>query len=367
MYPLDPPRLLHIFQGHTKPINSIAFAEDCTLLASGADDGHILIWSLEHGKLLNNLSPKEGPVTVIRWFCDGQHPDARFIVTGTASGTVQLWKRETAREQFHLSGQFTASANDIEDIAVEETTKLLAIVSRGRISILKLDTRAAYPFQRMVSEPPSSLPPMKALARKVHFYNSGKLLMVAFLDTKELVTWQVCPWKEIWRWRLNTRIGDTAWSPDKNLLLIWNLIDGIDIYHVGEHPIWVRKLVVKVKRNVVKQIEFGKHSQLAISGSDSGEVFLWDIETGKQVLVLIHGSESDLIQTITHHSPQDKRYYVASATSSLGDGMQSVKVWALHPVDPETSRARPGGWLLYVSIISIIAMCLSIIVYTFIQ
>ncbi|KAH7917530.1 WD40 repeat-like protein [Leucogyrophana mollusca] len=324
-----PPRLLWTFKGHTRLLNSLAFSEDCHLLASGADDGHVFIWSVISGERLEDLSTKEGPVTVLRWFCDNQMPDARFIVVGTASGTIQLWKRQTAR--------FTESDTEIQDIAVQEVSKLLAVASRGRVSLLKVDTRAAFPFKRILSDPLVPLPPKKALARAVHFYNSGKFLMVGFLDSKEIVAWEVSSWKELWRWKLSTRIGDTAWSPETNLLLVWNLVDGIDTYHIGEHPVWVHKFPVRIKRNVVKQVELGRHGQMAISGSDSSEIFLWNVQTGAQEHILIHGSESDLVQIITYHSPQDNWHYIASASSNACDNRPVMKVWALHPERRRTS------------------------------
>ncbi|KAH7920017.1 WD40 repeat-like protein [Leucogyrophana mollusca] len=292
MLDIVPPRLLWTSKSHIKPINCLSFSEDSHLLASGADDGHILIYSVSSGKRLEDISTKEGPVTVLRWFCDNQQPDARFLLAGTASGTIQLWKRQTPRVQasFICDGQFTESEVEIQDIAVQDISKILAVASRGRVSILKLDTRATFPFKRIVSDPPMLHPPKKALARAVHFYNNGKFLMVAFLDSKEIVAWEVSSWKELWRWKLTTRIGHTAWSPETSLLLVWNLVDGIDVYHIGEHPVWVRKFCVRVKRNNVKQVELGRHGQLAISGSDSGEIFFWNIQSGAQELVLIHGS-----------------------------------------------------------------------------
>lgn len=84
--------------------------------------------------------------------------------------------------------------------------------------------------------------------------------------------------------------GNTAWSPETKLLLVWNLLDGVDVYHVVEQPVWIRKLRVKVKKNNVKQVEFGWSGKYAMSGSDTGEVYIWDVQLGSLVATLRHGA-----------------------------------------------------------------------------
>ena len=84
--------------------------------------------------------------------------------------------------------------------------------------------------------------------------------------------------------------GNTAWSQDARLLLIWNLVDGVDVYHVVDRPIFVRKLLVKIQRNNVKQVEFAWDGKYALCGSDTGEVHIWDIQKGLHVASLRHGN-----------------------------------------------------------------------------
>lgn len=90
----------------------------------------------------------------------------------------------------------------------------------------------------------------------------------------------------------NAARGNLAWSTHSNTLLVWNLSDGVDVYHIQHHgqPVWVKKLGMDVKRNMVVQVAFGNEGKLAMSGSDRGEVWIWDLgaETSQDAQVLVH-------------------------------------------------------------------------------
>ncbi|KAF8833958.1 hypothetical protein BDN67DRAFT_868127, partial [Paxillus ammoniavirescens] len=140
------------------------------------------------------------------------------------------------------------------------------------------------PFQSILWDPPLARPPRKALAQCAHFFNEGKAVMVALLDSKEIIAWSVLSWDEMWRSRLQTTIGHTAWSPQSKHLLLWNLYDGIDVYHVTAN-----KQPVLIKRNNSKQVELGWDGEITIHGTNSSEVHIWRIRTATQSCVLPHG------------------------------------------------------------------------------
>lgn len=81
--------------------------------------------------------------------------------------------------------------------------------------------------------------------------------------------------------------------------MIWNLLDGVDIYQITDRPIWLCKLRVNVRENYPKQVDFGRRGELAVCGSDKGEVYAWDIASGIQFQVLVHGSGESHSRTTT--------------------------------------------------------------------
>ncbi|KAI0310199.1 hypothetical protein OF83DRAFT_1070922, partial [Amylostereum chailletii] len=140
-------------------------------------------------------------------------------------------------------------------------------------------------------EPPASEPASKALGRGIHFIQEGSSIMVGYLDSKEITAWNIDTRGRSWTQILRKRIGSTAWSPETHQLLVWNLEDGIDVYQLKDEgqlkPI--RCLKMNLQYYFPKLVDFAQQGRLAVSGTDRGEVFIWDIETGTLKQTLIHG------------------------------------------------------------------------------
>lgn len=82
--------------------------------------------------------------------------------------------------------------------------------------------------------------------------------------------------------------GNTAWSKTSQKLAIWNLMDGIDIYNVSDRLSRVGKLRIPIKHNFPVQVAFGAQDSTVVSGSDSGEIYIWDLKSEKPLQILIH-------------------------------------------------------------------------------
>jgi hypothetical protein len=93
---------------------------------------------------------------------------------------------------------------------------------------------------------------------------------------------------------------------------VWNLLDGIDVYHVVEAPIWVRKLCINIRQNNVKQLDFACNDEYAISGSDNGEVSIWEVSSGVRLQVLIHGPGKQTAPPTSLTSNQSPRVDIES-------------------------------------------------------
>ncbi|KAG1808782.1 hypothetical protein EV424DRAFT_1350218 [Suillus variegatus] len=99
---------------------------------------------------------------------------------------------------------------------MEKTTRQIAVAAGSRVTMLHLAWIIKYrtaPFEHILTEPPLTHPPKQAHACRVHFHDSGHSVMVVFLDSKEIMSWSISPWKEQWRDKLTMRIqltGSTA-------------------------------------------------------------------------------------------------------------------------------------------------------------
>src|SRR5262249_47737706 len=90
------------FQGHEKPIHTLAFSADGRLLASGGDDQIIRVWDLATQKEVVGLRGHTQPVSSLAF-----SPDARRLASaGTGRGAegtpqpveVKVWDTNSGRE-----------------------------------------------------------------------------------------------------------------------------------------------------------------------------------------------------------------------------------------------------------------------------
>ncbi|KIN95631.1 hypothetical protein M404DRAFT_165279, partial [Pisolithus tinctorius Marx 270] len=98
--------------------------------------------------------------------------------------------------------------------------------------------------------------------------------------------------------------GATAYHEETRMFLIWNLIDGIDIYHLSDKPMaclhHVHHLWVTIQCNHICQVHLSLDGLVAITSSDNGQVMLWDIHSGKLTQSLQHGKGEFFIGSLSY-------------------------------------------------------------------
>ncbi|MCP5084564.1 MAG: WD40 repeat domain-containing protein, partial [Alphaproteobacteria bacterium] len=85
------------FLGHSDWVWSVAWSPDGQL-ASGSDDGTVILWNTDTGQPAQTLSGHSGTVLSVAWSPDGQ------LASGSDDGTVILWNTDTGQPAQTLSG-----------------------------------------------------------------------------------------------------------------------------------------------------------------------------------------------------------------------------------------------------------------------
>ena len=74
------------------------------------------------------------------------------------------------------------------------------------------------------------------------------------------------------------------------MLLIWNLVDGCDVYSLKDQRLLhIHHLRLKIRKNYLCQVQFDSDGKIGITGGDNGQLLLWDITSGQLTQALQHG------------------------------------------------------------------------------
>jgi len=108
--------------GHSSSVNAVAFSPDRKMLASGSDDGTILLWDLETGSQLRALAGHAAPVMSVLF-----SPDGKIIASMANNGSVIVWDLRTGEKRFSIEGNYLGS----NSISFSPDGKILAYTGYG--------------------------------------------------------------------------------------------------------------------------------------------------------------------------------------------------------------------------------------------
>ena len=305
----EEPKLRATLQGHTQPVQSVAFSPDGKTIASGSRDMTIKLWDVATGKERATLmghsnyvvfSPDSkslasfggSDMTVKLWdVSTGKEratfrghtrplyglafsPDGKTIASGSFDNTVKLWDMATARVRSTVNFPtsigiwgFLALSPDGKTLALtseDETVKLLDVSTGKEQATLKGHTGFVY---------------------SVSFSPDGKTVASGSMD-KTVKLWELATRKERANFHPSRHISSVAFSPDGKTLA---------------------------------------------SGLDSNRVTLWDVASGKKRATLLgHNWAVNCVA----FSPDGK-----TLASPVGD---KINLWDM-PATKQAESAQSGG------------------------
>ncbi|KAG2045574.1 WD40 repeat-like protein [Suillus hirtellus] len=288
---------------HVDNITCLAFAPQSDLLASGGDDGNIILWDVSLGKILHWITTSR-PITSLAW--DPSEWRRRLFVGGT-DGLLAIM--ENFKEQEPADSILTGVKAPVYAITIDPSTGHMAIALGSEVHVAKaLENHrvtvagrkyATFKILPMPPKLPSSQKPSKTLDN--HRWH------ISLIHSHQLV-------------------GHAALSPDESSVLLFNLSDGLDLYTVGQnHPQQSYKFSHSGKANVPVQVAFIEHGQAVLSGSLDGNVHVWDLAFVESRQV--HEYDDCIVQAVAAFDCFDYSI-IATATAYVPDPSSiSIKLW----------------------------------------
>ena len=273
-------RKIATLSGQTLPVLAISISPDAATLASGSQDGTVLLWDLETRNTITTLVHSH-MVTSVSF-----SPDGGILASGDVTGGVFLWDVKTGEEIATLSG--------LGDVVTSlsfspDGTTLAAGSNNGDIRLWDMATGTAA----------ASLPGHSRRVFALSFSPDGETLFSG--SGTHRITWDVVTETPL-AIALEDWIDIMAFSPDgtlfatgtqDNLVKLWDMETGTTIAPLEGHA------------HHVINVLFSPDGRTLASGSHDGTILLWDVQ-----LLLPHP------RTVTKSSGDKQQ---AAAGTQLGE------------------------------------------------
>jgi WD40 repeat protein len=114
---------LQTLEGHSRPVESVAFSHDSVWLASASNDATVKIWDASSGKCLQTLKGHSGSVQSVAF----SH-DSVWLASASLDNTVKIWDSSSGECLQTLEGH----SNSVASVAFSYDSVWLASASRDK-------------------------------------------------------------------------------------------------------------------------------------------------------------------------------------------------------------------------------------------
>ncbi|MEM6450028.1 MAG: NB-ARC domain-containing protein [Cyanobacteria bacterium P01_D01_bin.105] len=290
-------------------IRALAFSPDGQWLASCGDDSIVKVWSVAALQTPGNETDRrlrfEGHTGLVHTLCFSM--DSKLLVSGGADRCLYVWTLENGERK----ARFERSSDRIRSIAIANNGLL---ASGGDDCQIRLWDIHSQSYIKDISTGQSRI-------WSVAFQQQGnRLLLLAGGDKQALMLWDVMGWDAIQQ----------------------NAIQQTDRQQISNQPTNLQSTNLKMRpirtyrgyTNGIRSVAFLSEQRI-IGGGDSGEILVWDKETGDRTTTLPfhHGRIWSLAVDLEHAR-------IASASDD-----HSIRLWDAKTGQCLTTLTGHNNWV----------------------
>ncbi|KAI0055842.1 WD40 repeat-like protein [Artomyces pyxidatus] len=298
-------------------ISAIAFSHTGNFVACATLLGKVMVWDTHTGTQLYVVRAKS-PVLCLAWSTFTAHN----VLCGLENGTVASISFDD--DALSISG-FAAHESILECIAL--TSDDTKFATAGQEEVRVWNSRGVWHRVSELGPPPSNGQTARSLicvtsVQWLSRMREADCLLVSYMH-HGVIMWDVDSQTVLRAMPISTSIGAASLSPDQQHLAISNLCTGFDLYRIATNAPFAT-LPHKMGPNYATPVLFVHNGRAVLGGNASGEVSLWDVETGRRLHLLTHAGQSPF-PSAAFDCFRDRFLLATGAVGSLGESY--VQLW----------------------------------------
>jgi RNA polymerase sigma factor (sigma-70 family) len=284
-------RLLRTFDAPPREMGDLTFSPDGKTLATfwsvlpSVGPHTFDLWDVATGKLLHPAAGHREGVAALAFSADGQ---TLFSTAGPVDGVLLTWDAATGEARDRAGGNYQGW----NGVALSPDGKLLAVCDRRGLPHL-WDVRARKEVRACKPSGPF-IPLMGGFSSVAWSPDSATLVSNGYAD-KTVRVWDAASGEQ--RQVIETRqdyLTRMALSPDGAIVAaggysdgtirLWSSATGKELRRITTPPRTVDETIRARRRvihSMVYSLAFGPGGSVLASGGDSGDIYLWDVATGR--------------------------------------------------------------------------------------
>lgn len=332
-----------LFDGHTRPVLSIAFSPDGARVLTGSEDGTLHLWEAASGRRVLQIKTPS-PIWSAAF-----SPDGSLILAGSAARVVQLWAATNGQEVLRLEGHrglvssvaFSPDSKRVVTGSWDETARIWDVTSGQEVERLetsRINSVAFSPEGRYVlvglwggvvqlwdtadreaGEVSQQFVGHTEDIRSVAFSPDGRRVLSG-ADDRTARVWDVATGQELLCLRgHHSQVSSVAFSPDGKWILTGSWDETVRVWDAVQGREFRREEL----QDRVRSVAFSPDGKRVLAGSDDRTARLWDIED-EQVSASLR-DQMDMVECMSFSADGQRL--------AIGTNEGMIRVW-----DAKTSR-----------------------------
>jgi WD40 repeat protein/class 3 adenylate cyclase len=318
----------HTLEGHDGRVNLAIWSSDGASLATAGEDGTLRLWDTVNGELVSSIETNAGPVSSLVWA-----PNSVRIVSGHEDGSLRIWEVASGELLETLRGH-QGMISDLEWSPVDD--RLASADGGGDVRVWNAASSTAWRLY-----PPQAARGGEWSVQGVDWSSDGRYLTTAggdvvnYTEPGSFAIWDVQE-NQLTMENLGdalTYMGLSAdFSPDDEAILYLGLQGFPDFSGLATAYIFdsssgeIIQSFTPGGENLIRSAAWSPDGSHVATGLFSGEILIWDYQTGEQITKLVHNDKEFMVNYV-EWSPDGSMIAAASDDST-------ARVWDTHTWEP---------------------------------